>query len=138
MSIFPPTTPAVTGARYAGFGHRALAMAIDVVPLYVLGLVLTSIAPGFGSLLWICGCIAYFTYFVGGKWQATPGKRAMGIYVMRANGDAVTHGYALARCFAYIGSWVILGLGFVLAAFTAERTALHDLFCDTRVVYGKR
>lgn len=136
--ILPPASTSATGAAFASFGHRAAAMLIDVAPLYVLGLILTSIMPGFGGLLWICGCIAYFTYFIGGKWQATPGKRVMGIHVMRADGAAVAHSYALARCFAYIASWIIIGLGFVLAAFTAERTALHDLLCDTRVVYGKR
>lgn len=138
MNIFPPATTSATGASFATVGVRAVAMAIDFVPLYVAGLILASIMPGFGGLLWMCGVIAYFTCFTAGKWQATPGKRAMGIHVIRADGSPITHASALARVFAYLASWVILCFGFVLAAFTTERTALHDLLCDTRVVYGKR
>lgn len=138
MNIFPPATTSATGAPFAAFWARAAAMVIDFAPLYVAGLIIASIMPGFGGLLWICGVIAYFTYFTAGKWQATPGKRVMGIYVIRADGTPINHAYALGRCFAYLASWVILCLGFVLAAFTTERTALHDLLCDTRVVYGKR
>lgn len=118
--------------------HRAAALAIDLLPLYILGLLLTSITPEIGGLFWICCCFAYFTFFIGGTWQATPGKRAMGIYVMHRDGRPVTRACALGRGVAYLASWVIFALGFVLAAFTAERTALHDLLCDTRVVYGKR
>ena len=128
MSLFPPAERSVTGARYASFMHRAAAMAIDLVPLYILALLLTSITPEIGVLLWLCCCLAYFTFFIGGPWQATPGKRAMGLVVIHRDGSTISRAYALGRCVAYLASWIIFALGFVLAAFTAERTALHDLF----------
>lgn len=138
MSTVPPTPLSATGAEFAAFKPRAIAFAIDLVPLYVAALVLTSIMPGFGGMLWLLGVGAYFTLFTAGKWQATPGKRYMGILVMRADGKPMDRASALGRWAAYIASSAIFGLGFFLPLFTAERTALHDLLADTRVVYGKR
>lgn len=138
MSLVPPTALSATGAEFAAFKPRALAYLIDMVPLYVAALILTSIMPGFGGMLWLVGVAAYFTYFTAGKWQASPGKRYMGLMVIRTDGKPVDRLSALGRTAGYVASSAIFGLGFLLPVFTAERTALHDLLADTRVVYGKR
>ena len=47
--------------------------------------------------------IAYYAYFSAGPWQATPGKRICGIYVIRTNGarlDATVRGAALFNLFS--------------------------------------
>lgn len=138
MSMIPPTQLSSTGAEFAAFKPRAIAFLIDVVPLYIVALMLTSIMPGFGGMLWLVGTGVYFTLFTAGTWQATPGKRCMGLQVIRTNGAAVDRAHALGRYFGYIASSTIFGLGFFLPLFTAEKTALHDLLSDTRVIYGKR
>ncbi len=138
MSTVPPITLSATGAEFAAFKPRAIAFAIDMVPLYIVALIVTSIMPGFGGMLWLVGTGAYFTLFTSGKWQATPGKRYMGLQVIRTSGALVDRKYAVGRYFGYMASTAIFGLGFFLPLFTIEKTALHDLLSDTRVVYGKR
>lgn len=138
MNTVPPTPLSATGAEFAAFKPRAIAFAIDMVPLYVVGLIITSIMPGFGGMLWLVGVGAYFTYFTAGTWQASPGKRYMGLMVIRTDGKPVDRMVAIGRTAGYLASSAIFGLGYFLPLFTAEKTALHDLLADTRVVYGKR
>ena len=82
--------------------------------------------------------IAYLSYFVAGKKQATLGKRLMGIYVANRDGSKLTCQKSLARALASILTSMTLGLGFLIVAFTKEKTALHDIICNTRVFYGKK
>jgi uncharacterized RDD family membrane protein YckC len=81
--------------------------------------------------------IAYYAYFTAGPWQATPGKRILGIYVVRTNGRRVDSAFGALRYLAYYVSALPLFLGFLMVLWTDERKALHDMICGTRVVYGK-
>ena len=82
--------------------------------------------------------IAYLAYFLTTKKQATLGKRIMGIYVGNRNGSKLSALRSTARALASILTAFTLGLGFLLIIFTKEKTALHDLICNTRVFHGKR
>ena len=82
--------------------------------------------------------IVYSVYFLTSNKQATPGKRIMNIYVATKNGQKLSVNRCFARFFASILSALLLCVGFLMIAFTKEKTALHDLICDTRVFYGKR
>jgi len=75
----------------------------------------------------------YTTWFLG-KYGATPGKMACKIKVVRSDGESVGYGRALGRHFAKGLSWLILCIGFLMAAFDDQRRTLHDRICDTRVV----
>jgi uncharacterized RDD family membrane protein YckC len=75
----------------------------------------------------------YTTWFLG-KYGATPGKMACKIKVVRSDGEPVGYGRALGRHFAKGLSWIILCIGFLMAAFDDQRRTLHDRICDTRVV----
>ena len=75
----------------------------------------------------------YDTWFVG-KYGATPGKMACKIKVVVADGTPVSYSRALGRHFAKWLSSLILGIGFLMAAFDDERRTLHDRICETRVV----
>ena len=77
--------------------------------------------------------VAYETFFVG-KWGATLGKMAVGIKVVRSNGENVTYMRAFGRVFAKMVSAIILLIGYIMAAFDGEKRALHDHMCDTRVI----
>jgi uncharacterized RDD family membrane protein YckC len=81
--------------------------------------------------------IAYYAYFSAGPWQATPGKRICGIYVIRTNGAPLDATYGAMRYLAYFLSALPLFLGFLMVLWSDERKALHDIVCGTRVVYGK-
>ncbi len=76
--------------------------------------------------------------FLSSAWQATPGKRILGIYVIREDGGRLTFANAFGRCLAKLLSYVILFVGYIMAAFTREKVALHDLLASTRVIYGKK
>ncbi|MES2676933.1 MAG: RDD family protein [Pseudomonadota bacterium] len=82
--------------------------------------------------------ITYSVYFITSKQQATPGKRIMNIYIATKDGKKLSVNRCFARFFASILSGLLLGVGFIMIAFTKEKTALHDLICNTRVFYGKK
>ena len=68
---------------------------------------------------------------------ATPGKLAVGLKVIRSNGAPVAIGRAFGRHFAKYLSGMILAIGYIMAGFDAEKRALHDMICDTRVVKSR-
>ena len=106
--------------------EAAVMMAIMAVsPILML-------ASGATTLLYV----AYFVALTAGKHQGTYGKRIMGIYVRKRDGDRVWIGSSFARLIGYIVSWIPLGLGFLMAAFQKDKLALHDLIAGTEVVYG--
>ena len=47
---------------------------------------------------------------------------------------------SLGRAFGrYFGKWLssfILGIGYIMAGFDSQKRALHDMICDTRIVWA--
>lgn len=76
---------------------------------------------------------AYETYFVSTR-GATPGKMALGLKVIRADGELLSPMHAFGRHCAKILSYLTIFIGFIIAAFDAQKRGLHDYICDTRVV----
>jgi uncharacterized RDD family membrane protein YckC len=66
--------------------------------------------------------------------QATLGKMALGIRVTDLDGRRIGFGRATGRHFGKILSAMLLCIGFMMAAFTAKKQALHDLLVSTLVV----
>ncbi len=83
-----------------------------------------------------CGCILHAASFneVSSSTQSTLGKLAMGIFVGDANGNRLTIGRAALRYFGKILSALILGIGFLMAAFTENKQALHDKLANCYVM----
>lgn len=78
--------------------------------------------------------IFYSIYFIR-KQDATPGKRLLGLKVLRADGSRLSKGRIVGRYFSEIVSSITLLIGYLMVAFDKEeRRALHDRICDTRVV----
>ena len=144
--------------RYGGFWIRLVAQFIDGILLGVVNGVIQfafgmSMAPGMKPpapgeapdmggffamwgmmmILQLAVSAGYETWFVG-RFQATPGKMALGLKVVRPNGDRVSYARALGRYFAEILSGLTLAIGYIIAAFDEEKRTLHDRICDTRVV----
>jgi uncharacterized RDD family membrane protein YckC len=154
---------AAGGVEYAGFWIRLLAYIIDVIVLElfscaigaVLGIVMAtagmfskvptatgadSLPHGFVVLFWIVGfalTIGYNVYFNSGTWQATPGKRLLGLHIVTLTGEPVSPWLAFGRWLAYLLDGLTLYVGFMMIGWTREKTGLHDIICGTRVVYGK-
>jgi uncharacterized RDD family membrane protein YckC len=65
----------------------------------------------------------------------TLGKWATGLRIERNNGDDVNIPRALLRHFVgYPLSFLLLGIGFLIAAITVRGRGLHDIIADTIVV----
>ena len=67
--------------------------------------------------------------------QATYGKSAMSPRVTNLDGQRISFGHATGRFFAKIVSGMIpFAIGFLMAAFTERKQALHDLIAGTLVL----
>lgn len=146
----------VVSMAYAGFWLRLIAFVIDsiliglisIIPAFILGLSLgvQMGATGFdiesisvmGQLL---GTVVQF--FVGWIYcaatessssQATPGKRALGIFVADLRGNRIGFGQASGRYFGKILSSMLLCIGYLMAGVTERKQALHDLMAGTLVL----
>ena len=128
--------------------------AIIFLVLIVLGVGLGGIATMFessasgrvpeGPLLWVFVIgfyvlpilmqAAYHIVFTGSAWQATPGKRVLGIKVVDNDGRRITLARSTGRWFAAALSYLTFYIGFLMAAFTDRKLALHDMVASTRVV----
>lgn len=97
-----------------------------------------SFFSGYDVVIFLMFSFLYHVWFTASPWQATPGKRWCDIHVVRTDGQLITLGFSAIRWFARLMSWFTFGLGFIMAGFSREKTAMHDAICGTRVVYGKR
>ena len=128
---------------YAAFWRRAAATLLDgcLLLLILLGLSHALGRPGLllrDDLLpnLVAGLVGlvYAAGFESSVWQATPGKRVLGIKVTDLSGRRIGRLRALLRHLAQLLSALCLMLGYVMAAFTRRRQGLHDLIAGTLVV----
>jgi uncharacterized RDD family membrane protein YckC len=141
---------------YAGFRKRAAAHLIDSLVIGTIGSVIGVIiggimgaALGFGGetsggaliaiqvvvqLVSLGLTAAYYAGFHASRSMATLGKMAIGIKVVRTDGDQITLARGVGRYFATIISGLTLLIGYIMAGFTEQKRALHDMICDTLVV----
>ena len=88
-------------------------------------------------LVWVASILLvwlYFALFESSKKQATPGKMALGIKVVGAQGERISFARATGRTFGKFISNMILYFGNYMAGFTQKRQALHDFMAATYVV----
>lgn len=81
--------------------------------------------------------VLYFALCESSAWQGTLGKLALGIRVTDLQGKRISFPRALGRYFAKILSAIILGIGFLMVAWTQRKQGLHDMICDTLVLNGR-
>jgi len=79
----------------------------------------------------------YFALCESSVWQGTPGKLALGIRVTDMDGQRLSFMRATGRYFAKIISYVTLGVGFLMVAWTQRKQGLHDLIAQTLVLNGR-
>lgn len=68
----------------------------------------------------------YFGLFESSRWQATPGKRVLGLEVTDEAASPISFPRASGRYFGKIASALPLGLGFLMIFVTERNQALHD------------
>jgi uncharacterized RDD family membrane protein YckC len=153
-----PSAP-VRSIAYAGFWLRFVAWIIDMVLLDIvlgmfvmgpiLGSSLTSIQPGnlfdlirvLGpkllevQLITLAVMWLYYALMESSSWQATLGKKALGLEVTDLSGRRLTFGRATGRFFGKIVSFPFtLGVGYIMAGFTGHKQALHDMMASCLVL----
>jgi uncharacterized RDD family membrane protein YckC len=140
----------------AGFWIRCVASLVDGAILSVVMLVLL-VAIGLGAgvtavmgdpaalaqaVLGLGAAVAaislvipmlYEVIFVGLRGQ-TPGKILLNLKVIRMDAGEVDYVKAFIRWIGKLASGFILGIGYLMAAFTTNKRALHDLIAGTRVI----
>lgn len=79
----------------------------------------------------------YFSYYESSNKQATYGKFLFDIRVTDMAGKKLSFAKASARFLCKILSAVPAFGGYLLALFTNDKRALHDLICGTQVLSGK-
>ena len=137
-------------AEYAGFWARFCAAFLDLLIVTILSAgagFVVGFSAAFSGNHWgpsayqllgsIVGLIVNWIYFAGMESslrQGTLGKRAMGIIVTDLSGERVSFGRATGRHFGKIVSALILCIGFIMAAFTERKQALHDMMAECLVV----
>ncbi len=143
----PP--PLASGALpYGGFWVRLAAHVVDgfiigfgvFVIAFVLGFAAAMLGGGGGEAVSIVITLImlllgqlYHAYFVSSPKMATPGKRLCGLYVTDVEGHRLSFGRALWRNVAALFSYLTLYIGFIMAAFTERKQALHDKIAGTLV-----
>jgi uncharacterized RDD family membrane protein YckC len=133
LSAAAPAAAAVV-ETYGGFWKRVAALLIDSVVISFASGVISAATIGVGTISIFVLPWLYEALMLSSEKQATLGKMALGIAVTDLNGGRLTFGRATGRHFAKWISALILGIGFVMAAFTERKQALHDLIAETLVV----
>ena len=161
MSTDKTPRPVILG-RYAGFFSRAAAYALDRAITYGIAFLIILVVDYILAFLGIERRLAsasdserlnaaltillsslgiHFLVSVSyniGFWLLsgqTPGKRVLGLRVMRADGTRLRLGNALRR---QVGYWIsaIFYLGFLWILFDDKRRGFHDKIAGTIVTYS--
>ncbi len=149
MTVAAPTAAAPESV-YAGFWRRFAAVIIDQCILLAVTLPIRLLVPlaiftgadiataagqalGAGAVVGLVWWL-YYAGFEASRWQATPGKRLIGIRVTGAAGERASFARTTGRFFAKLLSGLLCGIGYLMAAFTASKQALHELIAGTLVV----
>jgi uncharacterized RDD family membrane protein YckC len=146
--IAPQNISGSQSSQYASFGIRLVASIIDnlivIVPAFIIGGLIGfwGVLTGDPESMYVLKAqfvgfilnILYEALFLSSSWQATPGKRLMGLKVVDVNFQPLSFWKAAGRSLGKIVSTVILYIGFIMAAFTKNKQALHDIMSGTYVV----
>jgi uncharacterized RDD family membrane protein YckC len=128
--------------RYAGFWLRVVANIVDSALLTVFGAALVVGAASAGdpemvlvaNLVYLVVALLYWPVMESSARQATVGKMLLGLRVTDMDGAKLPFLRSLLRNLAKIISSIPFGIGFLLAAFSSRKQALHDLITKCLVL----
>jgi uncharacterized RDD family membrane protein YckC len=131
-----------TGTQYGGFWVRLIALLADSAIVFLLSaLIIAGAGMTVGPdvlvpivlVVTVAGAF-YWPVMHASRRQATFGKSIVGLKVTRFDGRRIGLLRSLWREIAKLFSSAVLMLGYILAAFTPRKQALHDLMSATYVV----
>jgi uncharacterized RDD family membrane protein YckC len=126
-----------------GLPRRGIALAIDYGVLTAMTVAIARVAEGAGlaedlrtpvvALLSFSATVSYFALLESSCWRGTLGKLAAGVRVTGDDGERISFVRGLGRTFAKLLSLLPFGVGFLMAAYSEQHRALHDLLAGTVV-----
>lgn len=129
---------------YAGFWVRVVGFFVDGI---ILGIFNIAIAKMLSLLLpeTATSILSSLLNFIMGAWYScwmltrygsTLGMMVVKIKMVNADGSGpISLKTAILRYLVSIVSSILLGIGYLMAAFDSQKRTLHDLACNTRVIY---
>jgi uncharacterized RDD family membrane protein YckC len=134
--------PHLASAEFGGFWIRFLAVLVDSAIVFLgMALIIAGGAMALGSEMAPLAALAaglfaflYWPVMQASKLQATFGKALLGLRLTGYQGNRISFLRSLGRELAKILSSAVFMVGYILAAFTARKQALHDLVASTYVV----
>lgn len=126
----------------AGFWLRVVALIVDYGMLLILLAAMMMGAESVGGdelalpayWLWVLATFLYWPVLESTAWRGTVGKRLLGVVVGDIDGGGLNFVRSLLRNLAKIISSIPFGIGFLMAAFTSRKQALHDLITKSVVM----
>lgn len=134
--------PHLASAEFGGFWIRFLAVLVDSAIVFLgMGLIVAGGAAALGGETVAVAALAawlfaflYWPVMQASKLQATVGKALLGLRLTGYQGNRISFLRSLGRELAKILSSAVFMVGYIMAAFTARKQALHDLVASTYVV----
>ena len=114
---------AAAGASDIESDSRGAGLMIALLSTYIISMLAVAVAG------WL-----YFALMESSARGATLGKMALGLRVVDLNGERIGFGRATGRYFGKLLSGLILGVGYIMAAFTQQKQALHDIIAGSLVI----
>lgn len=129
--------------HYAGFWLRMGAVVLDTIILWIpCSLFRWFFSDAFSAplfevldffqltVIWA----GYYGLTESSTWQATIGKRLVGLQVIDLNGGRLSFARAVARFLASFLAAIPLGLGLAMIAWTARKQGFHDMIVRCLVI----
>jgi uncharacterized RDD family membrane protein YckC len=135
--------------KYAGFWIRLVAVLLDsVFSILILSVLIMILSLGnfasihnygnspVGGLFKLAFWLCYYPIAESStKLQGSLGKYLLGIKITDGSGNKISFGRAVGRGISKIFSGVIFCIGYIMVALRQDKRGLHDMICDTYVVY---
>ena len=115
---------AATGAGDGDVESGGGAMLAVLMGSFALAIILFAVVAA-----WL-----YFAIMESSSKQGTLGKMALSLKVTDLEGRRISFGRATGRHFGKIVSQMILYIGYIMAGFTQQKQALHDIMAGCLVV----
>ncbi len=100
---------------------------MDNLPMFLTGIFILAMVTGLIKIL-------YYSILESSRHQATLGKIALGLRVTDMDGNRLDFIKAFLRNLGKILSGMMMNIGYIIAAFTPKRQALHDILANALVI----
>lgn len=140
--------PATVPLKYAGFWIRWIAAMVDGLVLgaggFLAGFLVELVISGaiervnnlVGQFISILISWIYYVWMTNST-QSTLGKMMVGLKVQSVDGQKLSFGKVVLReTIGKLISGIILGIGYIMAAFTEKKQGLHDFMAKSIVIYA--